>query len=174
MALTILDDSMSSDRTPHTARRAPYMSRLWEVSWLPGQYLDRNDAITAMVLADTTASRDVHPGDTLWPHIWGWAAELRLTPHDAVTRAASPPRWADKDDLWEFLDDTDRTYPDPHTGINYGVSRYEPGWLPDPPSKANAWGLLPADQDPQPEPDGPAHLHPVPDRGKQADWEAGQ
>ena len=42
MALTILDDSMSSDRSPHTARRGPYMPSLWEVSWLPGQYLDRN------------------------------------------------------------------------------------------------------------------------------------
>jgi hypothetical protein len=65
------------------------MSSLWEVSWLPGQYLDRNEAITAMVLADTTASGDVNPGDRLWPHIRGWAAELRLTAHDAVARTAS-------------------------------------------------------------------------------------
>jgi hypothetical protein len=170
MALTILDDSMSSDRTPHTARRAPYMSSLWEVSWLPGQYLDRNDAITAMVLADTTASGDVHPEDRLWPHIWGWAAQLRLTADDAVTRTASPPRWAGKDDIWEFIDDADRIDAD----IEDGLCRYEPGWLPDPPSKANSWGILHAGRDPQPEHDGPAHIQPAPDTDKQADWEAGQ
>jgi hypothetical protein len=38
------------------------------VSWLPGQTLDRNTAITAMVLADTTAEPDLHESHRLWPH----------------------------------------------------------------------------------------------------------
>ena len=123
-----------------------------------------------MVLADTTASGDVRPGDRLWPQIWSWAAELRLTAHDAVTRTASPPRWADNDEIWEFLDDADRASP----GIEDGLNSYEPGWLPDPPSKANSWGVLQAGRDPQPEPDGPARPQPSPESDKQAGWEAGQ
>ena len=47
MTLTIDDTTMSSDRTAHTARYVPDRNG-WEVSWLPGQTLDRNTAITAM------------------------------------------------------------------------------------------------------------------------------
>ena len=47
------------------------------MSWLPGQILDRNTAITAMILADTAAEQDLHEGHRLWPHIQGWAAEAR-------------------------------------------------------------------------------------------------
>ena len=53
MTLTINDTTMTSDQTAHTARHAPDRNG-WEVSWLPGQTLDRNTAITAMTLADTT------------------------------------------------------------------------------------------------------------------------
>ena len=52
MTLTIDDTTMTSDQTAHTARQAPSRNG-WEVSWLPGQVLDRNTAITAMILADT-------------------------------------------------------------------------------------------------------------------------
>jgi hypothetical protein len=173
MALTILDDSMSSDHSPHTARRAPYMPSLWEVSWLPGRYLGRNEAITAMVLADAAASGDVHPGAMLWPHVQGWAQELGVTADDAVTRTACPPYWADKDALWEFIDDEDRRT-DPFMDYVTGLNRYEPGWLPDSPSNANSCGLLQAGRDPRPDPDGPAHLQPAREPDKQAGWEAGQ
>ena len=54
------------------------------MSWLPGRALDRNSAITAMVLADTSADERVREGHRLWPHIQGWAAELGLTGTDAV------------------------------------------------------------------------------------------
>ena len=54
MTLTIHDTTMTSDQTAHTARQAPSRNG-WEVSWLPGQTLDRNTAITAMILADTAA-----------------------------------------------------------------------------------------------------------------------
>ena len=61
------------------------------MSWLPGQTLDRNTAITAMILADTTAEHDLHEGHRLWPHIQSWAAELGLTGPDAIARASQPP-----------------------------------------------------------------------------------
>jgi hypothetical protein len=68
VALTINDTTMTSDQTVHTARQAPGRRHEWEVSWLPGQPLDRNIAITAMILADTTAEPDLHEGHQLWPH----------------------------------------------------------------------------------------------------------
>ena len=91
MTLTINDTIMTSDQTAHTARQAPGRQHQWEVSWLPGQPLDRNTAITAMLLADITGKGDLHEGHRLWPHIQGWAAELGLTGTDAIARAAQPP-----------------------------------------------------------------------------------
>ncbi len=88
MTLTITDTTMTSDNTAHTARQAP--GNGWEVSWLPGQTMDRNSAITAMVLADLTGEQDLHQGHRLWPHIEGWAAELGLTGPDAIARASQP------------------------------------------------------------------------------------
>lgn len=80
MALTILDTTMTSD---HSARHVPDRNG-WEVSWLPGQILNRNSAVTAMVLADTAAGSDVHESHRLWPHIQNWAA-----PHPK--RSPRPP-----------------------------------------------------------------------------------
>ena len=91
MTLTINDTTMTSDQTAHTARQAPGSQHLWEVSWLPGRTLDRNSAITAMVLADTTAEPDLHEGHRLWPHIQSWAAELGLTAPDAIAQASQLP-----------------------------------------------------------------------------------
>ena len=71
MTLTINDTTMTSDQTAHTARQAPGRPHQWEVSWLPGRVLDRNTAITAMILADIAAEDDLarrppalaaHPG----------------------------------------------------------------------------------------------------------------
>ena len=92
MTLTINDTTMTSDQTGHTARQAPGRPHQWEVTWLPGKSLDRNTAITAMILADTAAEGDLHEGHRLWPHIQSWAAELGLTAPDAITRASQPPR----------------------------------------------------------------------------------
>jgi hypothetical protein len=91
MTLTINDDIMTSDQTSHTARLAPGCQYIWQASWLPGEVLDRNSAITAMILADTAAKGDLHEGHRLWPHIQGWAAELGLTASDAITRVSEPP-----------------------------------------------------------------------------------
>ena len=96
MTLTILDTTMTSDQTPHTARQAPSQNG-WEVSWLPGQILDRNTAITAMILADTTAETDLQKGHRLWPHIQSWAAELGLTGPEAVAAASQPPSDIDRE-----------------------------------------------------------------------------
>ena len=90
MTLKIDDTTMTSDRTTHTARHAPGRSG-WEVSWLPGQILDRNAAITAMTLADTTAESGLAEGHRLWPAIQSWAEELGLTAPDAIARTSQPP-----------------------------------------------------------------------------------
>jgi hypothetical protein len=95
MAMTINDDSISSDRTSHTARPAPGDQHRWEVSWLPDRHLTRNDAITAMVLADITGPGDMHPEHQLWPHVQSWAAELGITGADALDRTATTPTWSD-------------------------------------------------------------------------------
>jgi len=91
MTLTIQDDSISSDHTTHTARLAPRHERSRHVSWLPGGLMDRNTAITTMVLADGVAPGDVHAGHRIWPHIEDWAAELGLTAHDDLGRASEQP-----------------------------------------------------------------------------------
>ena len=91
MTLTINDTAMTSDRTAHTARPAPGRQHQWEVSWLPGQILDRNTAITAMILADIAAEPGLHEGHRLWPHIQSWAQELGLTAPDAIAQASQLP-----------------------------------------------------------------------------------
>jgi hypothetical protein len=90
VALRIDDTTMTSDQTAHTARQSP-SGHGWEVSWLPGQTLDRNTAITAMTLADTTAEHDLHEGHRLWPAIQSWAEELGLTAPDAIAQASQRP-----------------------------------------------------------------------------------
>jgi hypothetical protein len=90
VTLTINDSSMTSDRTAHIARHTPDRNG-WDVSWLPGRTLDRNTAITGMVLADTAAEPGLHEGHRLWPHIQSWAQELGLTADSAIAQAAKPP-----------------------------------------------------------------------------------
>ena len=69
MTLTITDTTMTSDQTAHTARLAPGSQHLWEVSWLPGQALDRNSAINAMIVADLARDADLNERHHLWPFI---------------------------------------------------------------------------------------------------------
>jgi hypothetical protein len=90
MTLTVGDGSISSDRTAHTARLVPGEAHRREVSWLPGRSLDRNSAVTAMLLADVTACGDVKTGHRLRVHVEGWAAELGLTAPDVLTRTSGP------------------------------------------------------------------------------------
>jgi hypothetical protein len=90
MTLTIHDTTMTSDQTDCTARHTPSRNG-WEVSWLPGQILDRNTSITAMILADLVGEEDLHEDHRLWPHVQGWAEELGLTGSEAVADASQPP-----------------------------------------------------------------------------------
>jgi len=96
MTLTITDTAMTSDRSHCTARYAPDRNG-WEVSWLPGQLLDRNTAITAMTLADTAAEHDLHDRHPLLPHVESWAEELGLTAPEAIARASQPPSVTDRE-----------------------------------------------------------------------------
>ena len=89
MTLTITDTTMTSDQTPHTAWLAPGCQHI--VSWLPGEVLDRNSAITAMILAGTASEHDPGEGHQLWPFTENWAAEPGLTGPDAITLASAPP-----------------------------------------------------------------------------------
>jgi hypothetical protein len=91
MTLTINDTTMTSDQTAHAAWQAGGPQRGWEVSWLPGQILDRNTAITAMTLADLASEPGLGEGHRLWPAVQSWSAELGLSGAEAITRASQPP-----------------------------------------------------------------------------------
>lgn len=104
MGTTISDTEMSSDETRHTAAVVPGAvveggPTAWSVSWLPGRLLLRNQAITAMTIAEVVA---VHAdeladnGNRWWLHIDGWAAELGLSgPHAVAEASLSPEDHAD-------------------------------------------------------------------------------
>lgn len=83
--ITITGQRMTSNRTAHTASRG---DSGWTVTWLPGQLLTQNQAVTAMTIAD------IGPGAAAGPlraHIDGWAAELGTTAADAIEAASRPP-----------------------------------------------------------------------------------
>jgi hypothetical protein len=97
MALNIQPDGITSDHTVHSALPATDARHLWEVSWLPGRRVSRNNAITAMVIADLASPGHIDTGHWLWLHIERWAAELALTGPEALTKIANPPNWEDVD-----------------------------------------------------------------------------
>jgi hypothetical protein len=86
---------MTSDLTPHTARRAPDGGpRSWEVSWFPaGRRLNRDQAVTAMTLAEICEPAQPIDRNRMEPFIQGWAAELGLSADQAENRIAAPPAW---------------------------------------------------------------------------------
>lgn len=96
MTAKITETRMSSDATPHTAtaRPVPGEPTLWSVTWLPGRTLTRDQAITAMTIAETVTARpvDQNGGRPLWrPHLESWAAELGLSADEAAEMALAPP-----------------------------------------------------------------------------------
>jgi hypothetical protein len=109
MTLTSTATTMTSDQTAHTARLAPGSQHLWEVSWLPGQALDRNSAMNAMIVADLASDADLNERHHLWPFIESWAAELGLTGSDAISRASRPSTLHPQHDR-------ERERPDPEAG----------------------------------------------------------
>lgn len=84
---------MRSPDTPHTARPS---GDGWAVTWLPGRDLTRNQAISAMSIAEWVGQIPAHAGpegysEKFWLHIDGWAAELGLTGADAVAGVSESP-----------------------------------------------------------------------------------
>lgn len=90
MSMKITDTVMTSDQTPHKATAGPVANgqQFWTVTWLPGRQLTRNEAITAMILAETVAAGLGDHTDPQWLHIDGWAAELGLHGTDAVGKVS--------------------------------------------------------------------------------------
>jgi hypothetical protein len=96
--LTITEGCMISDTTPHIARAWPVPGEptTWSVTWLPGRCLTRDQAITAMTIAEVVAEHEVarKPLEldlAWWGHLCGWAEELGLTGAVAVVKAAEEP-----------------------------------------------------------------------------------
>jgi len=81
----ITDTAMSSTSTDHTARRT-HPAGQWRVSWLPSRILTRNEAVTAMTIAEVVASRPA-PDNRIWSAVTEWAAELDLTAAEAKNLA---------------------------------------------------------------------------------------
>lgn len=92
--LEIGEDSMTSDVTRHTATRT---AGGWAVSWLPGGLLDRDAAITAMMLVNLIATTENRMSDNtgFWALANDYAAELGLSGPDAVVRASFAPEDAE-------------------------------------------------------------------------------
>jgi hypothetical protein len=92
MGIKITDDSMSGELSPHSAGLWPMPDAgepptMWRVSWLPERPVGRNEAVSAMVLAETVAAtEDLGPDHRLWPFINSWSAELGLSANEAVAR----------------------------------------------------------------------------------------
>jgi hypothetical protein len=93
MPVTIHDRTMTSDRTLHAARLTRGTQHHREVSWLPGRRLTRNEAITAMTLAEACSTTAPPERNRLWPHIQGWAGELGITADHAISRISALPAW---------------------------------------------------------------------------------
>lgn len=100
--LTITDTEMVSDTTKHSARAWPVPGEptLWSVTWLPGRALTRDQAITAMTIAELVAEHNTiegafRAGQRLWLHLEGWAAELGITDQQALAMASVPPQEAE-------------------------------------------------------------------------------
>lgn len=91
MATQISDTTMASNQTRHTATAT---RAGWEVTWLPGRALTRNQAVTAMTIAEwVTVHRDALAGGLSpeWVHLAAWAGELGLTPERALLLASKAP-----------------------------------------------------------------------------------
>lgn len=91
MSLRIDDETgrMTSDRTAHRAIRN--VDGSWTTTWLAAAELDRNQATTAMTIAETVAAGRATRRHPEWPHLIAWAAELGVGVDEAIRLAAVPP-----------------------------------------------------------------------------------
>ena len=89
MAVSITADRVSLNRTRHTASRTPDG---WSVTWLPGRVLTRDEATTAVLLAESVVTFGHLPRTSrTWALIDGWAAELDLTGAEVAARVSRVP-----------------------------------------------------------------------------------
>ncbi|MGH3647626.1 MAG: hypothetical protein ACRDTM_10705 [Micromonosporaceae bacterium] len=75
MAIRITDTEMVSDQCGERAYTRD--GAVWHVTGHPGRCFDRNQAITAMTLAEALAANPPE-SDRIWWHIHAWRAELGL------------------------------------------------------------------------------------------------
>lgn len=98
MSIRITDTRMTSEDFDTVAERQPDGS--WTVTGYLGRAFDRNQAITAMTLAEALATNPP-PDSPLWPHIAVWRTELATDQADgapsAVPAATFPPDGARTD-----------------------------------------------------------------------------
>lgn len=90
MATTITDVLMTSDQTRHYAVAAGVITaglEYWRVSWLPDG-VSRDEAITALMLAEVVAMHGQSPEGRLGQLVEQWAGELGLTARQAVDMLA--------------------------------------------------------------------------------------
>lgn len=98
MPTTITDDRITSDHTSHHAWKAlPWQGEGWIVTWTGKTFNSRNDAITAITLAEVfaelwsdlyrTAGNDQHMHGS-WPLFADLAGELEMTPDEAWRQLA--------------------------------------------------------------------------------------
>ena len=86
---------MRSPDTKHTAHRQ--LSESWTCTWLSDRILTRDQAITAMSIAELVgqipadADPEAYSDGRFWTLVDSWAAELGLPGADAVVRASEPP-----------------------------------------------------------------------------------
>ena len=97
MAIELTENSMTSDRSTHTAELRPtpeadHGPATWRVSWCPDQALGRNEAITAMVLADVIGKDEPDLSDHNRLFVGGWAAELGMSADEAVRHVRQPQK----------------------------------------------------------------------------------
>lgn len=89
MGMRITSERMTSDQTEHWAEPATDdQYGPWRVSWLGGLEFTRNQAITAMTLAEAIEQMqrdgELSVGHPLWPHVQSWAGELGMSAMAAV------------------------------------------------------------------------------------------
>lgn len=83
VSLRINEAHMSSSITGHTARRT-IGTTTWSVSWLGHRQLTRNEAVTALTLAELVSADVGTPQHKRWPLLQGLATELNLHPATAI------------------------------------------------------------------------------------------
>lgn len=88
MASIAITDTGMVSTTGHTADLdqgcGPYDKGAWVVSWCPLRPFDRDQAITALTLAEFVTNGTVDATHKRWPFVRDFAAELDMDPTEAV------------------------------------------------------------------------------------------